>query len=123
MPTAATPTRMVRKRPRGVLSWTRYSCGRRLISIMPSICSPLPDPRRETGRDGELSRVVRDRLLVDPVAPDLDRLDRVPEDDGLLEGALERPLEARQLRAPARDVDLLADAIELVLEVVEGELD
>src|SRR5581483_7456679 len=122
-PTVQIPTTIVRKRPRGVRSWTRYSCGRRLISIMPSMGSPLPHAGRETRADGELSRVGRDRLLVDPVALDVDALDRIPEDDRLLERALEGALEARELRRAARDVDLLDDAIELVLEVVERELD
>src|SRR5581483_3887909 len=111
-PTVQMPTTMVRKRPSGVRSWTRYSCGRRLISIMPSTGSPLPHAGGEPGADGELGRVGRDRLLVDPVALDVDGLDRVPEHDRLLEGALEGALEAGELRGAARDVDLLDDAIE-----------
>src|SRR5436309_2933061 len=110
----------VRMKPSGALSWTRYSAGNRLISIMPSMRSPPPHARGQPGRDGELRRLLLDGLRVDPVAADLDGLERVPRHDRLLERALEGALEAGQLGAPAGDVDLFHDPVELVLEVVEG---
>mgnify|MGYP006143671535 CR=1 FL=1 len=83
----------------------------RLISIMASTLPP-PSARREADTYRQLARVLVEQLHVD-ARSNVDPFERIPEDDALLERALERALQAREPRAAAGDVDLLDDAIEL----------
>src|SRR2546426_1149698 len=79
---------------------------------MPSMRSPLPHAGRETRADGELRRVGRDRLLVDPVVLDVevelaaDRLGEVvAREVDLAREVRGRTLEDVDVRLVGADVD------------------